>query len=61
MELTPQDPRATNTDSTPTYLEFYLTDGSLAQAGTSFNLVPRRPEGKPVRRFRRLGSLSISA
>lgn len=53
-ESTPQDPN-------PTYLEFYLTDGSLAQAGTSFNLVPRRPVGKPVRRFRRLGSLSISA
>lgn len=45
----------------PEYLEFFLTDGSLAPGGTSFNLVPRRPKGKPVRRFRRLGSLSISA
>lgn len=43
------------------YIEFFLTDGSLAQDGPSFTLVPRRPPGKPVRRFRRLGSLSISA
>lgn len=43
------------------YIEFFLTDGSLAQDGPSFTLVPRRPAGKPVRRFRRLGSLSISA
>lgn len=55
------DPKQTDRDPTPTYLEFFLTDGTLAQAGTSFTLVPRRPEGKPVRRFRRLGSLSISA
>jgi len=52
---------STHQDPNPTYIEFFLTDGSLAQAGTSFNLVPRRPDGEPVRRFRRLGSLSISA
>lgn len=45
----------------PVYIEFFLTDGSLAPGGISFNLVPRRPTDEPVRRFRRLGSLSVSA
>lgn len=45
----------------PLTLEFFLTDGSLAQAGTSFVLVPRHPVGKPLRRRRRLGSLTFSA
>lgn len=54
-------PEPADTPSRPPFLEFYLTDGSLAEPGISFTLVPRNPVDEPVRRFRRLESLSYSA
>lgn len=54
-------PEPADTPSSSPFLEFYLTDGSLAEPGISFTLVPRNPVDVPVRRYRRLESLSYSA
>lgn len=54
-------PESADKPSEPTTFEFYLTDGSVAEAGISFTLTPPCPLDEPARRFRRLGTLSISA
>lgn len=51
----------TTPHSDPHTIEFFLADGTLAQPGQSFVLVPKyKQSAAQPRRFRRLGSLRFT-